>query len=324
MMEQINTAQPTAGHTTKPPESTPYILQPVLPHSTWPMIPSAPYCDIAEPDAQQQKPGRSIYNLDSKDIGSDLTNQPISDDCTMSCSFEAAPLARLGIKFRKLSDYGEVIEEGPDKLVIKFMHRLPESLLTVIKQAWVTKYVDSGVQCRMHFGPLIQYEPIEMKLERIKQPPPSTSEDSTPSDAVPSTKENSTDDSTDDENPVDTTSESDFGSGEECGIKHPDVNYDYFGEYRSQFVQRNIIAVVPVLPQQMVYPIDPPQQDHDTHENKATHVGCRGHHQGHQDHQGDSSHHGIPSYQKHLKLPVFPDERQAYCDNQGYQGNQGY
>ncbi|KAI0883791.1 uncharacterized protein GGS22DRAFT_195011 [Annulohypoxylon maeteangense] len=351
MIEQANMAepiaQPMAGYHMVPQPMIPYVVEVVTPHSTLPMILQAPYPNIVKPDTQHEKTSGPPYNLDSQDMQSELKRGPISGSCAVSCLFQAIPLRHLSIIFRSLSEYGKVIEEGPDKLVIRFKHRNPELMQQVIRHAWVTQYVGFGVQCRMHCGPLIQYKTIEMTLERVTNMTPSTSDYSTPAENTPLTSEVSTEDGY-----LDVTASESGDKGGENGEYHPNINYDYFGEYQTQFTRCNIVVGVP-LPPQPVYPINLPQQNDGAYENQVTHIGCQGHqeylvqptHQGYQAHQGrghqghpvsTNHHHHTHDYQGYEKPQRFPGPRShahhgnhefqgppmhpGYQDNHGFQG----
>ncbi|KAI1645863.1 uncharacterized protein F4817DRAFT_164480 [Daldinia loculata] len=116
-----------------------------------------------------EQPGMkpNTYNLDDVHMASNLMARPIlSSDPRVNCSFRAIPLRHLGIRFRELSEYGVVIHESPDKLVIMIYHRRPELLLAVVRHAWVNKYMEMGAPCIMHFGPLTQYQSVVVTFER--------------------------------------------------------------------------------------------------------------------------------------------------------------
>ncbi|KAI0848447.1 hypothetical protein F5Y00DRAFT_86095 [Daldinia vernicosa] len=116
-----------------------------------------------------ERPGMepNTYNLDDVHMASTVMGRPILEiDPRVNCSFRAIPLRHLGIKFRELSEYGVVIHESPIKLVIMIYHRRPELLLPVVRHAWVSKYMETGAPCTMHFGPLIPCESVVVTMER--------------------------------------------------------------------------------------------------------------------------------------------------------------
>lgn len=299
------------------------LMEPLIPHPTYSMIPKASFSSTMQPNNKEQRMGRLIYDLDDEKIQENVNKWPISGNCVVSCSFKAIPLSCLGIHFRKLSDYGTIIEESPDKLVIRFKHRNPEMMQSLIKSAWIDKYVGLGVQCCMHCGPLLQYKTIEMMLERVVDQPFPTSESSTlKKSTLPISGA-----STEDKHLIGTVGEGDHeDSGGKGEVQHPDVDYDYFAEYQYQFVQLNLNLVTPMQPYQF-NPTYQPQQSYGAQQNQAIHQGFQGHpapaihgqNHGHQEHQG---------------RPRFPDHQlQAYYDNQrhqglstynGYQESQGY
>ncbi|KAI4865200.1 hypothetical protein F4820DRAFT_421212 [Hypoxylon rubiginosum] len=84
-----------------------------------------------------------------------------------ACVFQAIPLAHLGVPFRDLSDYGIVDHESAHKLVMTITHQDPLSVVMVIKQAWVTKYVPAGTQIALRFGPLVAYANVEIVMEKV-------------------------------------------------------------------------------------------------------------------------------------------------------------
>ncbi|KAI1087936.1 hypothetical protein F5B19DRAFT_41672 [Rostrohypoxylon terebratum] len=323
MMEQTSTDQQWAQHLQmpampaipmiqQPMAQQPFIQQPILriepiiPPPIQSLIPQGSFSNAVQPNNVEQRMGRLIYDLDGESIVEDVDRWPISGNCVISCSFKAIPLSPLGIQFRKLSDYGRIIEETPDKLVIRFKHRNPEMIQLLIRLAWINKYMDFGVQCRMHCGPLLQYQTIEMILERVVDQPRPTSEHSTPNKPTLTTK----DGSTEDKHSIGTAGEGDDNdSGGKEEVQHPNVDYDYFSEYQYQFVQLNLKLVTPMPPYQS-HSTYQPQQSHGAHENQTIHQECRGHpaptFQGHQRYQG------------RWRLPDH--QLQAYCDNQGYQG----
>ncbi|KAI2610484.1 hypothetical protein GGR54DRAFT_618022 [Hypoxylon sp. NC1633] len=129
---------------------------------------------ISQPSSPQQ-----IYDLDRLPFSSFYVLNFMSSQGVAKCCFRALPLRNLGIPFRNLSEYGQVIQESPDKLVMKINHENPQMLLSVIKQAWVTKYATTGEACSMTFETMLPYRPTVITIERCPavghtQPPPFT------------------------------------------------------------------------------------------------------------------------------------------------------
>ncbi|KAI1380041.1 hypothetical protein F4677DRAFT_442229 [Hypoxylon crocopeplum] len=110
---------------------------------------------------------RCQYNLDNSTYEDIWHNHPAQGNGSVECFFNAIPLSQLGIQFRDLSEYGKISEESPDRLNITLCHKHPEMLLSVIKQAWVTKYQDMGTPCVMVFSPMRPFRPTYLFISRL-------------------------------------------------------------------------------------------------------------------------------------------------------------
>ncbi|KAI2465441.1 hypothetical protein F4781DRAFT_24644 [Annulohypoxylon bovei var. microspora] len=307
-MEQSNSAQPGAGHTIMP---QPMILRPLLPQPlAQPMIPNGPYPRIVRPNIGQLSTSRPIYQLDDTYLPNAVMANPIPGNYVVSCSFNAIPLRGFSIEFRELSDYGKIIEECPNKLVIRIKHRNPETLSSIVRQAWVEKYIDPGVECRMHFGPLIQYGTLEITLERVNHLPLPTSPEHTPRVTTPSTSEMSTEDgsflST-------TNQDSEAGSEVTGGLQHPDENYDYFNEFQSQLMNQMMPVPAVLRPVPQMYQ---PYQSYGVYGDVPTY-------QGHQDHSTYPGHQENHNYQRYQGSATHLGYEENY-DHQEYQGYQDH
>ncbi|KAI0838149.1 hypothetical protein F5Y06DRAFT_51082 [Hypoxylon sp. FL0890] len=206
----------------------------------------------AMPNTARNQPSSLYYNLDDPWMSSPLYYQPpiTSSTGTVSSYFRSVSLRPLGIWFRDLSDYGEVIEESSEKLVIRLRHRDPTSLMIVVWRAWVTKYLADGILCSIHFGPLIPYQTVEVvfqnhdramvptrrnhmvRIQRASASSTTTSESNVTASSV---------DSADTADTVYTIRAEDGvippGPAQQLASQHPLVDYDYFGELTAQFVQ---------------------------------------------------------------------------------------
>ncbi|XXH03183.1 nicotinate-nucleotide diphosphorylase (carboxylating) [Hypoxylon texense] len=145
--------------------------------------------------------------------------------------FNATPLNTQGVRFRDLCDYGNVEHESGDKLVIEIFHRDPLSLLRVVKEAWVTKYLAPGTPCAIRFGPLVQYAKVEITVERIGAP------NTIDSDMAQQLRQLTSSLALAAANPLlYTIPEEDEGESSAPdkgkGVGHPRMNYDYLAENR--------------------------------------------------------------------------------------------
>ncbi|KAI1140633.1 hypothetical protein F5Y05DRAFT_280801 [Hypoxylon sp. FL0543] len=166
------------------------------------------------------------YNLDDPSLVTSFNEYPMPWGPTRtSCYFRSASLRPLGIWFRDLSEYGEVVEEGPEKLVIRLTHREPGSLLMVVWCAWVAKYLADGTLCTMEFEPLMPYQPVEVVFQNLEWtgPPISSTSPTTHGQdaAVPPSE------------------------GQQPAPQHPLVDYNYSNELNAQLAQ--IWAVNPAM-----------------------------------------------------------------------------
>lgn len=180
--------------------------------------------------------GRRVIDIDNWNMVGDLVANPLTN-AWFVCQFHAIPLRHLGMYFRNLSDYGTIIEEGPQKLVIRIMQERPGEMMLVIRNAWTTRYQEMGALCRMYwFGPLDPYQPVELTIERFgagagdilrEQPQERRGEparEHTGTDASPMTLSSI---------PEEVETPSLLTSQQEIG--HPHSHHGYFGEINVQF-----------------------------------------------------------------------------------------
>ncbi|OTA56793.1 hypothetical protein K449DRAFT_387171 [Hypoxylon sp. EC38] len=192
-----------------------------------------------------------FHNLNDPSMVGTLHRDPITSPTgtsTVSCYFRSISLRPLGIRFRDLSQYGEVIEESPEKLVIRLRHRNPALLMMVVWRAWVTKYLEDGTLCTMQFEPLIPYQPVEMTIQNIDQARLTGQMSFTQGSRRESTSSANTSIATTDShrstesaNTVYTATEegnaAPMGPGQQLIPQHPSAEYDYYAEIGAQFAQ---------------------------------------------------------------------------------------
>lgn len=211
----------------------------------------------------------------------------------------------FGIQFRDLSEYGEVIEESPAKLVIRLRHRYPSMLMIVVWRAWVTKYLEDGTLCAMQFEPMVPYQPVEMTIENVDQARSTDQMSMTQGSRRESTSSANTSvattdshQSTESANTAYTATGEDgaalAGPGQQWTPQHPSAEYDYYGEMNAQFAQLRAqfpaaFQVAPAGNQDI--PAPPPdqgvpthqgaqetqvQQDEQSHQSRGGHQGSGG------------------------------------------------
>ncbi|KAI1801561.1 hypothetical protein F4811DRAFT_456453 [Daldinia bambusicola] len=112
------------------------------------------------------------YDLDDLwMICSFISCLPLSNIGVASCIFQAIPLRNFGFHFRRLSDYGTIFHESPERLVIVINHRDPGLIMRVVRHAWVNEYLELGDRGMMRFGPLVPYQDVEVTFERVEPEP---------------------------------------------------------------------------------------------------------------------------------------------------------
>ncbi|KAI1077461.1 hypothetical protein F5B20DRAFT_551312 [Whalleya microplaca] len=103
-----------------------------------------------------------IYNLDNPDMRLEVLSRPPTMG-KLSFRFHAIPLGPPGAN---LSRFGRVEHECEDKLEI-IVPSQRFDLANEIKQAWVCKYVEKGVECIMTLGPSMLNDEYEIVIERV-------------------------------------------------------------------------------------------------------------------------------------------------------------
>ncbi|KAI0119755.1 hypothetical protein F4814DRAFT_413157 [Daldinia grandis] len=202
---------------------------------------------------EQPKMNSNTYNLDDVHMVGNLMAHPILlSDPRVNCRFRAIPLRHLGIQFRQLSEYGIIIHESPNRLDIVICHQRPELLLAVVRHAWVSKYMEMGAPCIMHFGPLVQYQNVIATFERdgtgtgdIKHPNSETqSQGPLQPQPQPYAYSSSPASSEDTASPVNITPRRPSllytipeGRPSASSNTHRMVDFDFLGELQAQFTQ---------------------------------------------------------------------------------------
>ncbi|KAL7621007.1 hypothetical protein AAE478_008319 [Parahypoxylon ruwenzoriense] len=109
---------------------------------------------------------QEIYDLDNIQLPLHLYNKPLTQGGSVSSRFRAIPLRDLGFTFREFSRYGRVMQEGPEKLVMKVKFG-DAHVVNEVKRAWVSKYRRLGDQCLLTLGPPVPYKLVEVVLEYV-------------------------------------------------------------------------------------------------------------------------------------------------------------
>ncbi|KAI0874009.1 hypothetical protein GGS24DRAFT_461112 [Hypoxylon argillaceum] len=89
-----------------------------------------------------------VYDLDDPCLIPKLISQGSIAVGPITCHFRALPLNEPGVFFRSLEQYGHVVLESKDQLIMRLPgHNL--DLLDCIREAWVSKYMAPFDECRI-------------------------------------------------------------------------------------------------------------------------------------------------------------------------------
>ncbi|KAI1411356.1 hypothetical protein F5Y13DRAFT_200957 [Hypoxylon sp. FL1857] len=301
-----STGSPIAG---PPVTGQPMVEPPMIEQPS-----SMPFTHMALSNREQNETTPPHYNIDDTSMIGTLQSHPITSGAApVSCYFRSVSLRPLEIRFRDLSDYGDVIEESAEKLVIWLRHRDPATLMIVVWRAWVTKYLEDGTLCTMSFEPLIPYRPVKVTIQNV-DPAKATTQTNTMRE-IQQASTSSTNTSRDTTNlrysaesaSVNTTYTAHMAPpypAWQWTPQHPLVEYDYSYELTVQFAQ--LRSLFPA----------------------AFPVGTVGN----QSNTTPSPHQGVPTYQgaqglQGVQYPNHPGA-QIYQDHyrggyQGYRGQRG-
>ncbi|KAI1427132.1 hypothetical protein F5Y12DRAFT_712467 [Xylaria sp. FL1777] len=107
-----------------------------------------------EPEALH-KPSQSqneadVYDLDDPYLVPKVLSQHPKAAGTITCRFLAVPLNEPGSFSRNIAQYGHIVHESRDKLIMRVPpHNI--DLMNYIRQAWVSKYLAPFTECRITF-----------------------------------------------------------------------------------------------------------------------------------------------------------------------------
>jgi hypothetical protein len=91
-----------------------------------------------------------VYDLDDPYLIPRLLSQGPIVAGPITCRFTAIPLNEPDAFYRNIAQYGHVVLESRDKLIIKVAEQNLD-LLDRIRQVWVSKYVTPFAECRITF-----------------------------------------------------------------------------------------------------------------------------------------------------------------------------
>ncbi|KAI8627803.1 hypothetical protein F5Y19DRAFT_439907 [Xylariaceae sp. FL1651] len=90
-----------------------------------------------------------VHNLDDPYLIPKLLNEPPAAGST-TCRFLAIPLNEPSLFSRNISQYGAIIYESRDRLIIR-LHQKNLDLLDRVRQIWVSKYLAPYTECTITF-----------------------------------------------------------------------------------------------------------------------------------------------------------------------------
>ncbi|KAI1162943.1 hypothetical protein F5B18DRAFT_622091 [Nemania serpens] len=91
-----------------------------------------------------------IYDLDDLFLVPKLLSQGPRAQGTITCRFLAIPLNEANLFSRDITQYGDVVRETKDELIMQLPpNRL--DLLDRVRQLWVSKYLSPFTECRITF-----------------------------------------------------------------------------------------------------------------------------------------------------------------------------
>ncbi|KAI1196308.1 hypothetical protein F5X97DRAFT_305576 [Nemania serpens] len=109
--------------------------------------------DSNTPHIQSHSHGQAdeeIYDLDDLQLVPRLLSQGPKAQDTITCRFLAIPLNESDLFSRDIAQYGDIVRETKDELII----RVPPNrldLLDRIRQLWVSKYLAPFTECQITF-----------------------------------------------------------------------------------------------------------------------------------------------------------------------------
>ncbi|KAI1307489.1 hypothetical protein F5Y03DRAFT_352417 [Xylaria venustula] len=106
-------------------------------------------CDAPQKQIQPQ-PEADVYDLDDIYLVQKVLSQPPRPAGTVTCRFLAIPVNEPGSFAINLAQYGHIILESRDKLIMRVPAENAD-LMNYIRQAWVSKYLAPFTECRITF-----------------------------------------------------------------------------------------------------------------------------------------------------------------------------
>jgi hypothetical protein len=88
------------------------------------------------------------YDLDDPCLILKLQRQQPNNARSITCRFLAVPVNEPGVFFRDISQYGTIIHESRDKLIMRVPWKTSD-LLHRIRHVWVSKYLAPFTECTM-------------------------------------------------------------------------------------------------------------------------------------------------------------------------------
>ncbi|GAW23716.1 hypothetical protein ANO14919_132910 [Xylariales sp. No.14919] len=110
--------------------------------------PAQPYEPNTWQMQSQSHAEEDVYDLDDPYLIPKVLSQPPMAAGTITCRFLAIPLYGPGSFFHDITQYGHIIHESRDKLIMRVPpHNI--NFLGHIRQAWVSKYLAPFTECRI-------------------------------------------------------------------------------------------------------------------------------------------------------------------------------
>ncbi|KAF2969736.1 hypothetical protein GQX73_g3842 [Xylaria multiplex] len=105
--------------------------------------------DLSIPQKQtQSQMEEDVYDLDDPYLIPKALSRPPKAAGIITCRFLAIPINEPGSFFHNIAQYGQIIHESRDKLIMRVpMHMM--DLLDRIRQIWVSKYLAPFTECRI-------------------------------------------------------------------------------------------------------------------------------------------------------------------------------
>ncbi|KAI0427996.1 hypothetical protein F5Y09DRAFT_314422 [Xylaria sp. FL1042] len=111
--------------------------------------PGNPESDTLQKQSQNQSEA-DVYDLDDPYLMAKMLSRRPKVTGIITCRFSAIPLNEPGSFSTNIGQYGHIIHESKDKLIM----RVPPQnidLINYIRQAWVSKYMTPFTECRFTF-----------------------------------------------------------------------------------------------------------------------------------------------------------------------------